>query len=324
MNYDEDVNPDATPGASRKRSFRSTRVKNVPMNEKTARAPKGASKGRFALPSLSMSLGSKKSSPAAGGTSPKSSTLSALTKKRGTSVVDPNTAQPSHTSFDLLEGGFATARNTRILNIGLMMFFAALFVFFAGDAVVTYVQKSSTASSITIAQSNVTSLNAKIAATTAGGQLPSTITSHHKARISVAKSIEKQSINFSMILTGFQSVAPSGSQITSITVGTPPSAIPPVATSVTTTTLEGMPPTTTTTLPVSTGTPVTIIYVVPSSTSAASVQTALGNLPFIVPGSVEFSGSIGTGPIGASSSTVTVTFIANMNNKADINTVGGL
>ena len=79
---------------------------------------------------------------------------------------------------------------------------------------------------------------------------------------------------------------------------------------------------TTTTAPPTTvpGTTVTVIYVLPSSASTISVQDALGALPFVVPG----SGSISTGPTGSSSSTVTVTFIVTLNDKANVNRAGNL
>ena len=285
----------------------------------TKRSPKQAASpdGRLTTPSAPSRLGGK---PAVRGLSARPSFLSALTKKRGVPEIDPSAPRQSRTSFDLLEGGFATARNTRQFNIGLLLFFASLFVFLAGDAVITYVNKSSTASSITVAQSSVSDLNAKIAASTAGGLLPSTISDHHKSRINLVNAIEAKSVDFSLVLTKFQSVAPPGSLITSVIV-TPP--VPP-ASQTTVSTFYGE--VTTTTAPPTTvpGTTVTVIYVLPSSASTISVQDALGALPFVVPGSVRFSGSISTGPTGSSSSTVTVTFIVTLNDKANVNRAGNL
>lgn len=236
--------------------------------------------------------------------------LSRLRRRPATPALAPHTPVPTRSAFDLLEGSFAAARNTRRLNIGLALVAVIAAVYLLGVSAVDYVVQSQDHGAIALDQQSVASLNAKISAVTAGGQTPDAITSHHKQRLGVVSAIDAQSVDLATVYAGLVNAAP-GDQITSLTV-TPPTA--PSSSS----------GSTTPTAPAPKGYQISVSYALPSAQAVLAVQSSLNRLPFIVAGSTQFQGTIGGGLAGQQVGSTLVTFTATLNQHADVTYAKGL
>lgn len=248
---------------------------------------------------------------------PKNLSLKGLGKRQPTVSVDQTRPVPTTTAFDLLEGGFATARNTRRVNIALVILFSVATLYMAGTGVVYYVARGQAASNIQLDQNSVNILSKKIASTIAGGQSPEIILSHHTARMSAAQAVQSQAVDIAKVLAGLRAAAP-GAQITSIslTMPPPPALVVPGASTTTTTLAPGVPAT-------ATGVVVSVSYELSGTSQIIVVQNAINQLPFITAGSTQFSGAIGANPTQVTGS-VSVTFTAVLNAKANVNRTKGL
>lgn len=238
--------------------------------------------------------------------------LRGLTRHAPEPDDDPYQMRPTRTAFDLLEGGFAAARNTRRLNIALVLVVIVAVFYMGGVTIVNYVGQGSLDASVQTNQSTVNTLNTQIAKSLNGFVTPQQVTDHHTARVATISNIQKLSLDYATLIQSFESAAPGG-VITALAVAAP--AAPASGSG-----SGSSSPTTT----VPSGFTVTVTYSLPSASDILTVQNNINNLGFVERGSTSFSGSIGATP-GGQTGPATVTFTTTLSPSGiTLNRIGGL